>query len=546
MIETDQEGSSLDGLKNLSDDYHEPVALTQISTSDEDEGKSHAGSSRSMSRVPTQQEMNELVREGTVDAHLDKELQDTPDELKFLVTFDVDDPERPINWAHKKKLYHTAVYGITTFCAQFGSAIMSPLVSHLSAYFHISTEVAILPTSFYILGIAFGPMCFAPVSEMYGRKVGVYLPMFISTMMSIGAASVTTTAGIMLTRFFAGFFAGAPVVSSGGVLADIWHPAVRGTYLVFYAFFVVCGAVFAPIFGSLITKNGEKEWRWALWLCVIINFVVIAVGVLTLSESYAPVLLKKKARDLRISTRNWAYHAKHDEWNLDLREFFTVHCLRPFAMLATPIVLVVALFASYVFGILYLVITGISYVFEVTYGMGYVARNLPLISLFIGCMCGGTLNVLYNQRYARLVMANDGKPLPEERMKLLMYVAWLMPAGIFIFSWTSYHHVHWIAPCIGIFVMAAGFFVIFQGCLNYLVDTFSKYAASAIAANTFLRSVFAAAFPLFGRIMFHNLGNHWGGSILAFIALGMIPIPYVFYFFGTSIRKRNPYAKLVS
>lgn len=546
MVDTDHESPTADFLSSSPGYHPDPTSLTEISTSDEDASKGYTGSLKSMSRVPTQQEMNELVREGTVDAHMDKEMQDTPDELKFLVTFDVDDPERPISWPHKKKLYHTAIYGITTFCAQFGSAIMSPLVSHLSAYFHISTEVALLPTSFYILGIAFGPMCFAPISEMYGRKVGVYLPMFISTLMTIGAASVTTTAGIMLTRFFAGFFAGAPVVSSGGVLADIWHPAVRGTYLVFYSFFVVCGAVFAPIFGSLITKGGEGEWRWALWLCVIINFVVICVGVATLSESYAPVLLKKKARDLRISTRNWAYHAKHDEWNLDLHEFLTVHCLRPFAMLATPIVFVVALFASYVFGILYLVITGISYVFEVTYDMGYVSRNLPLVSMFTGCMCGGVVNVLYNQRYARMVMSNDGKPLPEERMKLLMYAAWLMPTGIFIFSWTSYQHIHWIVPCVGIMIMACGFFVIFQGCLNYLVDTFSKYAASAIAANTFLRSVFGAAFPLFGRILFRNLGNHWGGSLLAFIALGMIPIPFVFYFFGTSIRKRNPYARLVS
>jgi hypothetical protein len=45
-----------------------------------------------------------------------------------------------------------------------------------------------------------------------------------------------------------------------------------------------------------------------------------------------------------------------------------------------------------------------------------------------------------------------------------------------------------------------------QAALNYLVDTFTKYGASAIAANTFLRSVFAAAFPLFVDPMFHNLG----------------------------------------
>jgi hypothetical protein len=83
--------------------------------------------------------------------------------------------------------------------------------------------------------------------------------------------------------------------------------------------------------------------------------------------------------------------------------------------------------------------------------------------------------------------------------------------------------------------------VIFQGCLNYLVDTYTKYAASTIACNTFLRSVFAASFPLFSKQMFANLGVHWGGSLIGFVALGMIPIPFFFYRYGAVIRAKRPY-----
>jgi len=121
-----------------------------------------------------------------------------------------------------------------------------------------------------------------------------------------------------------------------------------------------------------------------------------------------------------------------------------------------------------------------------------------------------------------------------------------MPAGIFIFAWTSDRDIHWIAPMIGIAVMGVGFIVIFQGCLNYLVDAFTRYAASAIAANTFFRSIFGGIFPLFGYILFENLGVHWGGSLVAFIALGMIPIPFLFYIFGQKIRSKNPYSNLVT
>ncbi|KAK9384144.1 hypothetical protein V1515DRAFT_542359, partial [Lipomyces mesembrius] len=80
---------------------------------------------------------------------------------------------------------------------------------------------------------------------------------------------------------------------------------------------------------------------------------------------------------------------------------------------------------------------------------------------------------------------------------------------------------------------------------NYLVDTFLRFSASAIAATTFTRSCFAAAFPPFGNIMVSNIGVPWGASLIGFVAIAMIPIPFVFYRFGPEIRKRNPYSSQV-
>lgn len=114
-------------------------------------------------------------------------------------------------------------------------------------------------------------------------------------------------------------------------------------------------------------------------------------------------------------------------------------------------------------------------------------------------------------------------------------------AGLFIFGWASPRHVFWLAPVVGTVSMGFGFFTIFQGALNYLIDTFQKYGASAIAANTFLRSVFAAGFPLFATPMFHKLGIPWASSVLGFIAAAMIPIPFLFYIYGPSIRKRGKF-----
>ena len=81
----------------------------------------------------------------------------------------------------------------------------------------------------------------------------------------------------------------------------------------------------------------------------------------------------------------------------------------------------------------------------------------------------------------------------------------LFSAGQFIMGWTADPQYPWIAPVIGLVLMGTGFFTIFQAALNYLVDTFTLYAASAVAANTFLRSAFAGAFPLVVTPLYHNI-----------------------------------------
>lgn len=72
---------------------------------------------------------------------------------------------------------------------------------------------------------------------------------------------------------------------------------------------------------------------------------------------------------------------------------------------------------------------------------------------------------------------------------------------------------------------------------TYLVDAFTLHAASALAANTVLRSLVGALLPLAGPKMYHSLGLGWGNTLLAFIALALCPIPILFYKYGERIRK---------
>jgi hypothetical protein len=71
---------------------------------------------------------------------------------------------------------------------------------------------------------------------------------------------------------------------------------------------------------------------------------------------------------------------------------------------------------------------------------------------------------------------------------------------------------------------------------TYLVDVYTVHAASAMAANTVLRSLVAAILPLAGPKMYKALGYGWGTSILGFVALLLVPIPLVFIKYGERMR----------
>jgi MFS family permease len=117
----------------------------------------------------------------------------------------------------------------------------------------------------------------------------------------------------------------------------------------------------------------------------------------------------------------------------------------------------------------------------------------------------------YPQRDRKL-KANNNLPVPKQRLLPMMVGATLFPIGLFWFALTgNYPSIQWIVPTLSGLLTCAGVMTIFLQALNYLIDAYLIVAASAIAANTFLRSFFRTGFPLFATAMFNNLGKRKGG-----------------------------------
>ncbi|KAB8337262.1 hypothetical protein FH972_021564 [Carpinus fangiana] len=454
-----------------------------------------------------------------------------------------DDPYNPKNWPFKKKVITTALYGFTTMGSTIASSIYASGIDQISSEFHVGTEVSTLGISFLLFGFGIGPLIWAPLSEVYGRKQAVLIPYFISAVFAFGTATAKDIQTVLITRFFAGFFGAAPVTNTGGVLGDIWDAKTRGTAIVGYALAVVAGPTLGPIMGGAIVQS-YLGWRWTEYLTGIIQLFVLLLDIIFVEETYPPTLLVYKARRLRFQSGNWALHAAHEEWDVSIKDLTRKYLVRPMNMLATPICLSMATYASFVYAIFYAQLAAFPIVYQEIRGWGQVTGALPFLSLLIGMLIGAGANIVNQQFYIKAYTRGGGHPVPEARLPPMMIGSVLFTGGSFMFAWTCAPvSIPWIVSNIGLALVGCAFFMIFQAALNYLVDTFQRYGASAVAANTFLRSVFAGAFPLFIKPMYHGIGPNWAGSVFAFVSVLLIPIPYLFYVKGKEIRRRGVWSR---
>lgn len=189
---------------------------------------------------------------------------------------------------------------------------------------------------------------------------------------------------------------------------------------------------------------------------------ILFLDILILDESYPPVLLVYKASRLRHESGNYALHAKHEEWDVSLSELCHKYLIRPFQLLFTPICFAVALYASFVYGILYATLAAFPVEFQQERGWNALVGSLPFMALLLGIVIGACVNTFNQKFYVKKFHAAGNHPVPEARLPPMMLGSVAFCAGLFIFAWTSDADIFWLAPCIGAALIGLGFFCIFQ------------------------------------------------------------------------------------
>ncbi|KAG8985914.1 hypothetical protein FRB90_004367, partial [Tulasnella sp. 427] len=307
----------------------------------------------------------------------------------FLVKWDgPEDPENPKNWSVAYRWYITAVSGLLVLNATFASSAPAGVLQPLIERFHLSHILAVLTISLFIAGYCVGPLLWGPLTEQYGRKAILLFTFFVYTCFQVGGALARNTASVLVFRFLGGMFAASPLAASGAIIGDIWNADVRGQAMSIFALAPFAGPALGPIVGGYIAVSGAS-WRWLFWVLALFSGFCFLIILLTVPETYAPVILKKKAQRKRKETQDARWCAELEARKTPLKQRIENVLGRPFRMLATePMLMALTLYLGFLYGCVYLCFEAYPVVFTVGHHLNAGQSGLTFLPLFSGGIAG--------------------------------------------------------------------------------------------------------------------------------------------------------------
>jgi MFS family permease len=495
---------------------------------------------------------------------------------------DARDPHQMQDWL---KWSITLLQAASFLSITFASSALSAASPQIQEEFGTSAELVVADTSLFVLAFAIGPAIWAPLSELWGRQVIYFITYGLTTLFAGATIASPNIATLLALRFLAGAFGSSAISNAGGVVSDMYAARDRGLATIAFIGAPFLGPSLGPITCDFLAVS--SGWRWVQGLITIFNAVVFFVGIAFIPETYTPVLLQKRAA--KLSKLTGAVHKSRldiGNANRTASQIFAKTMVRPWVLLfLEPIVLALSIYMaisrfSYpsssvsseltqpltVYGTMYMEFAAFPIVFEENLKWPQSTSGLSFTGMMIGQILGCAYSILDDGRYKKVADRTAyGRPPPEARLIPAMVGAVTLPVGLFWFAWTNFPRIHWIVCEIGTVLFGFSHVSIFLSVVNYLVDGYTLYAASALAGNAVIRALFGAALyvshlcgpnftdskvkltqflhsPLFTTPMYQNLGIHWASSISAFLALACLPFPWIFYKYGPAIRRHCQYA----
>ncbi|KAI6104960.1 major facilitator superfamily domain-containing protein [Pisolithus croceorrhizus] len=470
----------------------------------------------------------------------DTAVEDTervPAEDSVLVTLETH--EDPQKMSALRRWIAVFVISLGALCATSASSMAAFTETGMAEDFHVSHEVTILGVSLFVAGLGVGPLLVGPLSEVYGAydypALISYILFLIFTFPIAFAPNITV---FLIFRLLTGFCGSSFLSVAGGSVSDLFPDSKVVNPMGVYTASPFIGPTLGPLIAGFINQNIDWRWTYRIDLCWIFGqCILLFIFSQFVPETYAPVLLKKKAARLRKQTRNPKYYAPLDRRQGSLASAVLISCYKPFQLLLFDrMALLLNTWNALLLGILYLAFQAFPIIFEDKHHFNLQMTGLSFLGLGIGMLLALSTLPLWNRLFEREAKKFDGTYPPEVRLIMGQV------GGLFWLAFTTYSGIPWIVPIIASVPLGAGIFFSFMSTFMYLVTAYRPISASAMASNSALRCIFAAAFPLFAGPMYDRLGTVGATALLAGLTTLMAPLPFIFFCIGERLRKKSPFA----
>lgn len=204
-----------------------------------------------------------------------------------------------------------------------------------------------------------------------------------------------------------------------------------------------------------------------------------------------------------------------------------------------PAILFTTLYTALVYAIFYSFFEVFPLVYQEVYDMDSSHMGLVFLAAIIAVFLVMPFYCAFIHHYIAKPIRNGNFPPPEQRLIPALFISLFVPAGMYLFAWTSDSKIHWTVPTVGFMLIMMGVITLLQCMFGYMAVAYPSYSASLFAMNDFARSTLASAAILWSGPLYRNLGVAKGTSLV-----GALTVPCVFgifalYWFGPKLRKRS-------
>ena len=409
----------------------------------------------------------------------------------------------------------------------------------------VSPHIATLGLSVYILGLAFGPMTLAPLSEYYGRRPVYVFSYGTFLLLLLATTYVRSLVPFLVLRLFSGYFSSTTISNFGGTIADLWHHNDTGPAMAWFLWAATGGSPTGFVLFSFIAngRTWHEVFRFMFFVCLCF-WIVLVVALYSLGETRHSVILLKRAKNLRKATGNNQFEVPDEFKRRGFKQLFGTALVRPFGFLATEaIVQFSALYNGFLYGLSFL-FNGAFHIIFGPNGYGYDTTGVGICFLgIVFGICFGLVTNTFQERYYQCQVAKYGqRNAPEARLHHAKLAAFVLPTSLLAFAFTATPNVHPFFPVFASTFWGWSFYCLILMTLTYTEDAYKTFSASGLAGVGLVRNLAGAGFPLVGRSLFLGIGTRNACLVLTGLATLMAPVPFVLETYGVSLRKRSAWA----